>query len=45
MKIGEEGLVKFESLPEPRFELLFKMSLEVVEPRQTLVDQTASSID
>ena len=34
MKIGEEGLVMFESLPEPSFELLFKMSLEVAEPVQ-----------
>ena len=34
MKSGEEGLAKFESLPEPRFELLFKMSLEVTEPDQ-----------
>ena len=34
MKFGEEGLAGFESLPEPRFELLFKMSLEVEEPDQ-----------
>ncbi len=34
MKFGEEGLVMFESLPEPSFELLFKMSLEVAEPVQ-----------
>jgi Protein of unknown function (DUF3237) len=34
LKSGEEGLAKFESLPEPRFELLFKMSLEVAEPDQ-----------
>ncbi len=27
MKFGEEGLAGFESLPEPHFELLFKMSL------------------
>ena len=32
MKFGEEGLAGFESLPEPHFELLFKMSLEVDEP-------------
>ena len=34
MRSGEEDLVRFESLPEPRFELLFKMSLEVEEPDQ-----------
>ena len=34
MKFGEEGLAGFESLPEPHFELLFKMSLEVEEPDQ-----------
>ena len=32
MKSGEEGLAGFGSLPEPRFELLFGMSLEVEEP-------------
>jgi len=32
LKSGEEGRAGFESLPEPRFELLFKMSLEVDEP-------------
>jgi hypothetical protein len=31
LKSGEEGRAGFESLPEPRFELLFKMSLEVDE--------------
>ena len=34
MKFGEEGLARSESLPEPSFELLFKMSLEVAEPVQ-----------
>ena len=34
MKFGEEGSIRFESLPEPSFELLFKMSLEVAEPVQ-----------
>ena len=34
MKSGEEGLAGFESLPEPGFELLFKMSLEVAEADQ-----------
>jgi hypothetical protein len=34
LKSGKGGLAKFESLPEPRFELLFKMSLEVAEPDQ-----------
>jgi hypothetical protein len=34
LKAGEEGLARFESLPEPRFELLFKMSLEVEDPVQ-----------
>jgi hypothetical protein len=32
LKSGEEGRAGFESLPEPRFELLFKMSLGVDEP-------------
>jgi hypothetical protein len=34
LKSGEEGLARFESLPEPRFELLFRMSLEVEGPDQ-----------
>jgi hypothetical protein len=34
LKSGEEGLARFGSLPEPRFELLFKMLLEVAEPDQ-----------
>ena len=34
MKAGEEGLAKFESLPEPSFELLFKKSLKVAQPDQ-----------
>ncbi len=32
MKPGDEGLTGIESLPEPRFELLFGMSLEVEKP-------------
>jgi uncharacterized protein DUF3237 len=34
LKSGEEGLARFGSLPEPRFELLFNMLLEVAEPDQ-----------
>jgi hypothetical protein len=34
LKSGEEGLARFEPLPEPGFELLFKMSLEVEDPDQ-----------
>ena len=32
MRPGDEGLAGIESLPEPRFELLFGMSLEVENP-------------
>ena len=32
MKFGEEGMVELESLPEPRFEFIFGMSLEVQKP-------------
>jgi len=32
LKFGEEGLAGFHSLPDPRFELLFGMSLKVEEP-------------
>ena len=32
MKSGDKKLAGFESLPEPRFELLFGMSLEVEKP-------------
>jgi hypothetical protein len=32
VKPGDEGLAGIESLPEPRFELLFGMSLEAEEP-------------
>lgn len=34
MKTEEEGLSGIETLPEPRFELLFGMSLEVEKPDQ-----------